>query len=86
MKPSRLTRLGDATSQWLNVLIFNGDPNYSISGDAYRFKRERLRRIIDWIFHPWEPEHCRTSHENDVAKGCRLCEDSKRLAGGSHEG
>ena len=29
----RLIRLGDATSQWFNVLLFNGDPNHSISSD-----------------------------------------------------
>ena len=38
---SRLIRLGDALSQFFNVLIFNGDSNYSISGDAYRFRRAR---------------------------------------------
>jgi hypothetical protein len=72
---SRLIRLGDAFSQFWNVLLFNGDPNHSISGDAYRFKRERLRRAIDWMFSRWEADHCRVSHENDVAKGCRLCEE-----------
>ena len=80
MRPSRLVRLGDATSQWLNVLLFNGAPNHSVSGDAYRYKRENLRRFIDWVF-VWDPDHCRVSHENDIAKGCRLCEDSRRLAG-----
>jgi hypothetical protein len=70
-----LIRLGDATSQFFNVLLFNGDPNHSISGDAYRFKRERLRQFIDWMFSRWEVEHCKASHENDVAKGCRLCEE-----------
>ena len=56
---SRLIRLGDALSQLLNVLIFNGDSNYSISGDAYRLKRERLRKFIDWIFSRWEKDQCR---------------------------
>jgi hypothetical protein len=74
---SRLIRLGDATSQFLNVLLFNGDPNHSISGDAYRFKRERLHRFIDWLASPLEGEHCKSAYENDVAKGCRLCEERK---------
>lgn len=69
---SRLTRVGDAISQILNVIIFNGDPNYSICGDAYRYKRERLRRVIDWIASPMEKDHCRTAYENDVAKARRL--------------
>ena len=65
---SRLIRLGDAASQLFNVLIFNGDPNYSISGDAYRLKRERLRKFIDWLVSPWEQDHCRISYANDVLK------------------
>ena len=69
---SRFIRLGDATSQWLNVFLFNGDPNHSISGDAYRFRRERLRRFIDWLFSPWEAAHCRNAYEHDVSKASRL--------------
>lgn len=80
MKAPWLTRLGDATSQFLNVMLFNGDPNHSISGDAYRFKRERLRRFIDWVFF-WDPDHCRVSHEHDVQKGCRLCSEKVHVQG-----
>lgn len=72
MKPPRLVRLGDALSQFFNVLLFNGDPNHSISGDAYRFKRERLRRFIDWLASPWEDEHCRRAHEHDIRKARAL--------------
>lgn len=73
---SRLTRAGDAISQILNVIIFNGDPNFSICGDAYRYKRHRLRRLIDWIASPFEVDHCRKAHENDVAKARRLIEEA----------
>lgn len=73
---SRLIRLGDALSQVGNVLIFNGDPNYSISGDAYRRNRPLLRRIIDTIFRPIEADHCRTAYLNDVQKARRLIVDS----------
>ena len=72
---SRLIRLGDAASQFFNVLLFNGDPNYSISGDAYRLKRERLRKVIDWLASPWEKDHCRLSYENDVTKAERLLQE-----------
>jgi len=72
---SRLTRLADATSQFFNVLIFNGDPNHSISGDAYRFKRVRLARVIDWLFSPWGLEHCRKAYLNDMAKAHRLVQE-----------
>lgn len=69
---SRLIRLGDALSQFFNVLIFNGDPNHSISGDAYRFQRARLMRFIDLLASPWEVDHCRKACEHDVSKAGRL--------------
>ena len=69
---SRLIRAGDAISQLFNVLIFNGDSNYSISGDAYAMKRELLRKFIDWLFSPIEADHCRKAYENDVTKARRL--------------
>jgi len=69
---SRLIRLGDTISQFLNVLIFDGDSNHSVSGDAYRFKRERLRRFIDWMFSWFESDHCRKAHEHDVRKAKQL--------------
>lgn len=73
-------RLGDAISQFLNVLLFNGDPNHSISGDAWRFKRERLRRSIDWVFAhlPFglaEKDHCFKAHLKDVQKATRLVQE-----------
>ena len=74
---SRLVRLGDAVSQFFNVLIFNGDPNHSISGDAYRFGRYRLAAFIDWLFSPFESDHCRNAHINDLEKARRLlCESA----------
>lgn len=70
-----LIRLGDAISQFLNVLIFGGDSNHSVSGDAYRFKRERLRRFIDFIFSPFEKDHCYKAHMHDVRKAERLVQE-----------
>ncbi len=68
----RWIRLGDAVSQFFNVLIFDGDPNYSISGDAFRLRRHRLRRVIDALFSPWESDHCRLAYENDRWKAALL--------------
>ena len=67
-----LIRLGDALSQFGNVLIFGGDSNHSISGDAYRFNRRRLMRFLDWVFSPFEDEHCRKAYFHDVAKAVKL--------------
>ena len=69
-----LIRLGDAVSQVLNVLLFNGDPNHSVSGDAYRYRRLRLQRALDALFSVWEADHCRRAHEHDVEKARRLLE------------
>lgn len=71
-RASRLVRLGDAISQALNVVLFNGDSNHSISGDAYRYGREPLRQWIDAAFSPFERDHCRMAYENDVAKAREL--------------
>ena len=72
---SRLIRLGDAVSQFFNVLVFDGDPNHSISGDAYRFGRYRLAAFIDEIFSPFEEDHCRKAYLNDVEKAHRLLDE-----------
>jgi hypothetical protein len=77
---SRLHRAADALSQLLNVLIFNGDPNYSISGDAYRYDRRWLRCTIDYIFSPWEDNHCQRSYINDVAKASALLREQRKAA------
>ncbi|MDH0100120.1 hypothetical protein N7320_02170 [Stutzerimonas stutzeri] len=75
MRPRWLRAL-DAVSQLLNVLLFNGESNHSISGDAYRFRRERLRRLIDWLFSPFEPDHCRASHLADLERAKSLMVES----------
>jgi hypothetical protein len=70
-----LIKLGDAFSQFLNVLIFNGDPYHSVSGDAWRFKRERMRKVLDFLFWPFEKDHCYKAHLHDVQKATRLAEE-----------
>ncbi len=74
---SRFIRAGDALSQLLNVLIFNGDPNYSVSGDAFRLKRDTLRWWLDLLASPWEPDHCLLAYANDVDKAKKLLLDCK---------
>jgi hypothetical protein len=72
----RLIKLGDALSQFFNVLIFGGDPNYSISGDAYRYKRVWLMRIIDLLASPFEADHCEKAYINDVLKARKLLDEA----------
>ena len=77
-RPAYLIRLGDALSQLFNVMLFNADPNYSISGDSFRFNRQLLMLIVDAIFHPFEREHCRESYVNDVQKAYRLIDEHEK--------
>jgi hypothetical protein len=70
-----LIRLGDATSQFLNVLLLNGDPNHSISGDAWRFNRKRTQKVLDFLFWPFEKDHCYKAHLHDVRKATKLSQE-----------
>ena len=61
---SYLIHLGDALSQFFNVLLLNGHPNESLSGRAWR-TQSVWYKVIDFIF--WfDPEHCRMAYANDV--------------------
>lgn len=54
-----------ACSQLLNVLLFNGHPNETISGRCYRERKEWAVRILDTVFF-FDPEHCMGSYLKDV--------------------
>jgi hypothetical protein len=68
-------KLGDACSQFFNVLLFNGDSNHSISGDAWRFNRHKLRWFIDCLFYLFEKNHCYKAHLHDVQKATKLAQE-----------
>jgi len=65
MKSPWWIRVGDALSQFLNVLLLNGHPNESLSGRAFRVK-SRWRYLIDAVL--WfDADHCQTAYLNDLA-------------------
>ena len=64
----------DATSQWLNVALLNGDANESISGRAHREQWKTTEKIINTAFSAWEFEHCRKSYLADVDRAYALIE------------
>lgn len=70
--PRYLFRMLDATSQWFNVLLFAGEANHSISGDAYRLGRARLQRVIDWLFRRVEDRHCERAYFAELARARAL--------------
>jgi hypothetical protein len=61
---NRWHRIGDATSQWLNVFLFNGDPNESISGRSYR----EGWRAKWWIDSALGFGHCRGAFVADLER------------------
>ena len=78
MRSNYFIRIGDALSQLFNVILFNGDPNYSISGDSFRFDRKRIRRFVDKLFSLFEKDHCKTSYANDVRKSYRMIQEHEK--------
>lgn len=71
-----ILNLLNAASEFLNVLIFNGDSNYSLSGDAYRYRRYKLMCFIDTIFF-WQEEHCKNSYLMDVKRAEDFLEEHR---------
>lgn len=67
LRPSYYVRLFDATSQWLNVFLLNGDANESISGRSFREDWKVTEKIINKLIF-WEPEHCKLAYYSDLAR------------------
>ena len=70
-----IVRVGDLASQALNTVFFMGTPDESTSGRSYRQgalegnpRWHRAQRFIDWLFSPWEKEHCRKAYEGDIER------------------
>lgn len=51
--------------QFLNVAILNGNPDETVSSHCWRHQHKRMIRFIDWVFSPWEQNHCQNSFEAD---------------------
>lgn len=73
---SRFYKIGDALSQLFNVALLPNHkettPNESISGRAHRCGWVRTEKFIDWLFSPWELNHCRVSYEMDLQRALDL--------------
>lgn len=71
-----MIRVGDATSQWLNVVCLLGDANESISGRSYRLRTKPQWKVmmttIDLIFSPFEIDHCKKAFEADYNRAVTL--------------
>ena len=76
---SYLVRVGDATSQLLNIMVFLGDnPNESVSGRCYRLRQHffwgKLKVVVDTLASPFEEDHCRVAYDGDLRRARLLVE------------
>ena len=71
LRPPYLYRVFDAISQFVNVVLLNGDANESISGRAHRQGWKTAEALIDTLFF-LEPGHCYWAHMNDLARAREL--------------
>lgn len=70
-------RIGDATSQWANSVFFlSKNPNESISGRCWRLRNHwfwgNFRKLIDFLFRPFEKYHCEKAYYADVRRAKEL--------------
>jgi hypothetical protein len=69
----RLSRLGSALSQLVNVALFNGHNDESLSARAHR--QGTIRGKAMWLLYVavinrvffWEADHCAAAHREDIA-------------------
>lgn len=74
-----VVRVGDATSQLVNVAVLFGDnANESVSGRSHRLKDKHkpwawLGASIDFVF---DENHCERAYNNDVARAAKTLGES----------
>ena len=78
---SRLIKIGDALSQLVNTFPpFNGHPNESLSGRAYR-TGSKWEGVIDKVFYR-QDRHCKTAYNNDLLYAKKLIEQHESRESG----
>jgi len=74
---SRITKIGDALSQLLNVTLLPNHQqttaNESISGRSYRMKWVKATKVIDFVL---GDGHCREAYLNDIDRASQHLRDS----------
>ncbi len=64
-------RLAGVVSRGINVMLFNGSPDESVSSRVHREGRRRAERWIDRLFF-WQKAHCRDSYWWDMERAVWL--------------
>lgn len=70
-----LYRVFDATSQWLNVFLLDGDQHESISGRSHR-EGWALEGFIDEVL---GANHCRDAYFADIARARRYAKETEHI-------
>ena len=77
---SYLIHVGDATSQWVNVVfLLSQNPNESISGRSWRLRKNHTgwgyaKKAIDFLLSWMEDDHCYKAYQADLERARRLVE------------
>ena len=81
MNTPRLIKIGDALSQLANVTFLprhrETTANESTSGRAHRCNW-RVAKLINWLFTPWEQDHCRRAYEKDIERAKQLVAEASK--------
>ena len=77
MRPSRLMRTLDSTSQFFNVVLLDGDANESISGRSFR-ESWKIEKLIDFLIF-WEKDHCKLCYYADLARAKTLVYEAENV-------
>lgn len=75
----RILNLLIALDQLAHVVLTLGaaSPDETISSAVWRLEQDGrlagkiLRPVIDWLFSPWGPDHCRLAYEAELR--CGIC-------------
>lgn len=68
----QLIVIGDALSQLGNTIFFGGEANESISGRSFREPWPLARKVIDFIFRPFQKDHCKEAFLKDLHRAREL--------------
>lgn len=72
----RKRRISDALSRFGNVVLFNGQPDESISARSWRERHERkwqiIGRVANWLYS--DPKHCEYAHRNAMDRARHMVE------------
>ena len=75
----RFEKIIISISQFINVFFLPNpeqtNSNETISGRFYRQGWTKSEKFINWLFSPWEKDHCKEAYNLDVRRAKELLEE-----------